>query len=211
MRLKPAWAQAHLALGHFFFRQARYADAERAFGRAATHAPDSVEALFNLATSRDRQRRWGDAIPPLKQAREIAPDNEEIWFALRGHLLAVPPRRGSVRGLSPLRAACGTVCTRRCGGAALGAYRSGDRLRDQVSPAGARLAVPAGGERLCGRRGRAGAVLRRFARSAVARLPGARSRPPGRARIDRRFRRAAHYCRNSRCASATFRPISART
>ena len=87
LRLKPSWPQAYLALGHLCFRQARYADAERSFGRAATHSPQSVEALFNLATARDRQRRWGDALPPLKAAREIAPDNEDIWFALRGHLL----------------------------------------------------------------------------------------------------------------------------
>ena len=87
LRLKPSWAQAYLALGHLYFRQARYADAERSFGRAATHEPASVEALFNLATSRDRQRRWGDALSPLKSARELAPDNEDIWFALRGHLL----------------------------------------------------------------------------------------------------------------------------
>lgn len=86
-RLKPSWAQAHLALGHCYFRQARYADAERAFGRAAMLAPDSVEALFNLATARDRQRRWNDALPPLRQARELVPGNEDVWFALRGHLL----------------------------------------------------------------------------------------------------------------------------
>ena len=87
LRLKPSWAQAYLALGHLYFRQARYADAERSFGCAATHEPASIEALFNLAASRDRQRRWGDALPPLKSARELAPDNEDIWFALRGHLL----------------------------------------------------------------------------------------------------------------------------
>lgn len=86
-RLRPSWTQVQLALGHLYFRQARYGDAERSFGRAATFSPDSIEALFNLAASRDRQRRWGDAIPPLKQARDIAPGNEEIWFALRGHLL----------------------------------------------------------------------------------------------------------------------------
>ncbi|MEO8565388.1 MAG: tetratricopeptide repeat protein [Betaproteobacteria bacterium] len=87
LRLKPSWAQAYLALGHLYFRQARYADAERSFGRAAAHAPTSVGALFNLATARDRQRHWGEALPPLKAAREIAPDNEDVWFALRGHLL----------------------------------------------------------------------------------------------------------------------------
>jgi predicted O-linked N-acetylglucosamine transferase (SPINDLY family) len=87
LRLKPSWAQAYLALGHLYFRQARYADAERSFGRAAVHAPASVEALFNLATARDRQRRWDEALPPLKAARELAPDNEDVWFALRGHLL----------------------------------------------------------------------------------------------------------------------------
>ncbi len=86
LRLKPSWAQAYLALGHLYFRQARYADAERSFDRAATHEP-SAEALFNLAASRDRQRRWDGALSPLKAARDIAPDNEDIWFALRGHLL----------------------------------------------------------------------------------------------------------------------------
>ena len=41
-RLKPSWTQAYLALGHLYFRQARYTDAERSFGRAATHSPESV-------------------------------------------------------------------------------------------------------------------------------------------------------------------------
>jgi len=86
-RLKPEWAHAYLGLGHLYFRQRRFADAERAFERAAELAPDSIEALFNRARALDRLRAWGEALPLLRRARQLAPANEQIWFALRRHLL----------------------------------------------------------------------------------------------------------------------------
>ncbi|HSS70521.1 MAG TPA: tetratricopeptide repeat protein [Casimicrobiaceae bacterium] len=76
-----------LGLGHELFRHGRFAEAERAFDGAARLAPESVEALFQLAASLDRLRRWPDALPLLKRARSLAPDDERIWLALRSHLL----------------------------------------------------------------------------------------------------------------------------
>ena len=86
-RLKPGWAQAYLGLGHLYVRQKRFEDAERAFEHAAELAPTSVEALFNQAKALDRLRAWGEALPVLRRARALVPDDEEIWFALRRHLL----------------------------------------------------------------------------------------------------------------------------
>ncbi len=86
-RIKPEWVPAYLGLGHLYFRQNRFEDAERAFEHAAQLAPASVEALFNRAKALDRLRAWGEALPLLRRARELAPANEEIWFALRRHLL----------------------------------------------------------------------------------------------------------------------------
>src|SRR2546428_568706 len=53
----------------------------------AALAPESVEALFNQAKALDRLRGWAEALPLLRRARTLAPENEEIWAALRGHLL----------------------------------------------------------------------------------------------------------------------------
>jgi predicted O-linked N-acetylglucosamine transferase (SPINDLY family) len=87
VRLKPDWPQGWLSLGRLHIRQGRITDAERAFARAVELAPDSAEALLHHANVLDRLRRWPEAVPLLKRARALAPDSEEIWFALRGHLL----------------------------------------------------------------------------------------------------------------------------
>jgi predicted O-linked N-acetylglucosamine transferase (SPINDLY family) len=76
-----------LERGHLYFRQRRFEDAERAFDQALALAPESVEALFNQAQTLDRLRAWGEALPFLRRARTLAPEDEEIWFALRRHLL----------------------------------------------------------------------------------------------------------------------------
>jgi protein O-GlcNAc transferase len=86
-RLKPDWAQAYLGLGHLYFRQMRFEDAEAAFDHAAQLAPTSVEALFNQAKALDGLRAWGEALAVLRRARALAPEDEEIWLALRHHLL----------------------------------------------------------------------------------------------------------------------------
>ncbi len=87
IRLRPDWPQAYLGLGQLYFQQSKFEDAERAFERAAQLAPTSVEALFNQANALDRLRAWGEALPLLRRARALAPDNPQIWLALRGHLL----------------------------------------------------------------------------------------------------------------------------
>lgn len=76
-----------LALGHLCFNQGRFEDAEQAFERAAEVEPGSVEALFHRALALDRLRAWGEALPLLRRARALAPNDERIWLALRGHLL----------------------------------------------------------------------------------------------------------------------------
>jgi protein O-GlcNAc transferase len=86
-RLKPDWAQAYLGLGHLYFRQQRFEEAEAAFDHAAQLTPTSVEALFNQAKALDRLRAWGEALPLLRRARALAPTDENIWLALRRHLL----------------------------------------------------------------------------------------------------------------------------
>jgi protein O-GlcNAc transferase len=86
-RFKPGWAQPFMGLGHLYFRQKKFEDAEHAFERAAQLAPQSVEALFNQAKALDRLRAWGEALPVLRRARALAPAEEEVWLALRRHLL----------------------------------------------------------------------------------------------------------------------------
>ena len=80
-------ARELLDRGKLYFRQGKFEDAERAFESAAALAPESVEAVFNQALSLDRLRAWGEALPLLRRARALAPQNEDIWAALRSHLL----------------------------------------------------------------------------------------------------------------------------
>ena len=87
LRLRPDWPQAQLDAGRIAFRQGDFAQAERAFARAAELRRDWAQALLFRANALDRLRRWPEALPLLRRARELRPDDEEIWFALRGHLL----------------------------------------------------------------------------------------------------------------------------
>jgi len=87
LRIQPEWPQAQVDFGRIAFRQGKFAEAERAFARAAELEPDSAQALLFQANALDRLRRWPEALPLLRRARELRPDDEEIWFALRGHLL----------------------------------------------------------------------------------------------------------------------------
>jgi predicted O-linked N-acetylglucosamine transferase (SPINDLY family) len=48
---------------------------------------DEANKLLERALALDQLRRWPEALPLLKQARAIAPEDERIWLALRGHLL----------------------------------------------------------------------------------------------------------------------------
>jgi protein O-GlcNAc transferase len=80
-------AEELIAIGRQCYREGRFAEAERAFNRAAALAPESVEALTQLAATLDRLRRWPEALPLLRRARALAPDDEQVWLAHRGHLL----------------------------------------------------------------------------------------------------------------------------
>jgi predicted O-linked N-acetylglucosamine transferase (SPINDLY family) len=87
LELRPDWPRAQLDLGRITFRRGRFEEAERAFARAAALAPDNAQALLFQANALDRLRRWPEALPLLRRARELRPDDEDIWFALRSHLL----------------------------------------------------------------------------------------------------------------------------
>jgi protein O-GlcNAc transferase len=87
LRIRPEWPQAQLDIGRIAFQQGSFAEAEAAFARAAALAPGSAQPLLFQANALDRLRRWNEALPLLRRARSLAPDDEEIWFALRGHLL----------------------------------------------------------------------------------------------------------------------------
>jgi predicted O-linked N-acetylglucosamine transferase (SPINDLY family) len=87
LELRPHWPQAQFDAGRIAFREGRFEDAERAFGRAAAISPDPAQALLFQANALDRLRRWPEALPLLRRARELRPDDEDIWFALRSHLL----------------------------------------------------------------------------------------------------------------------------
>jgi len=83
LTLRPGWVAAMLALGHLEFHRARYREAETWFGLAATADPGSAEAQCNLGLAQLRQLHPGRALPALERARELAPEREEPWFALR--------------------------------------------------------------------------------------------------------------------------------
>jgi protein O-GlcNAc transferase len=88
-RLRPEWPQPPLALGQLAYRQRRYAEAQAHFERALALAPDAVEALGNLALTHAARRRFDLALPCLQRARALAPSDEDVWFALRGALIAL--------------------------------------------------------------------------------------------------------------------------
>ena len=48
---------------------------------------DEAKTLFERALALDQLRRWPEAIPLLERARSLAPEDERLWLALRGHLL----------------------------------------------------------------------------------------------------------------------------
>jgi predicted O-linked N-acetylglucosamine transferase (SPINDLY family) len=48
---------------------------------------DEAKTLLERALGLGRLHRWPEALPLLRQARTLAPEDERIWLALRGHLL----------------------------------------------------------------------------------------------------------------------------
>ena len=48
---------------------------------------EEAKTLFERAVALDQLRRWPEALPLLRRARAIAPEDERIWLALRSHLL----------------------------------------------------------------------------------------------------------------------------
>jgi predicted O-linked N-acetylglucosamine transferase (SPINDLY family) len=62
-------------------------DARRDDGFRCMTDVDEARTLVEGAVALDQQRRWPEAIPLLERARSLAPEDERIWLALRGHLL----------------------------------------------------------------------------------------------------------------------------
>ena len=83
LSLRPGWPAAMLALGHLEFNRLHYGDAEAWFQRAADASPASAEAQCNLGLAQLRQLHPARALPALRRARELAPDSEAPWLALR--------------------------------------------------------------------------------------------------------------------------------
>ena len=86
-RLRSDWAEPWHARGFLLFGAGRIEAAREAFEAALARDPAHVAANVNLALSLNRLQRWSAAIPFLTRARTLAPDNEDIWWTLRGCLL----------------------------------------------------------------------------------------------------------------------------
>ena len=80
---RPEWPEPWLAGGHMLFARGRYKEAAGAFEAAVARAPTRLDASYNAAKALIRTKRWSLAVPHLARARELAPDNEDVWFELR--------------------------------------------------------------------------------------------------------------------------------
>lgn len=73
--LKPAAAEFHYALGSVLARQLRWGEAQQAFFRAYSLAPDNTLYAYNLAVTLDRLHQFAAALPYYKLAsRPAKPD-----------------------------------------------------------------------------------------------------------------------------------------
>jgi predicted O-linked N-acetylglucosamine transferase (SPINDLY family) len=80
---RPEWPEPWLAAGHMLFARGRYKEAAGAFEAGVARAPTRLDASYNAAKALIRTKRWSLAVPHLVRARELAPDNEDVWFELR--------------------------------------------------------------------------------------------------------------------------------
>ena len=71
-------------------------DALAALRRASELAPDDAEAQGNLGTYLCDRGQWGMALPSLRRALGLQPNNEELLLATANALLAIGQARESV-------------------------------------------------------------------------------------------------------------------
>lgn len=85
-KLKPGWVAPWIQQGILLFVLGQLEGAQVVFERAVAQEPKNLAGRFNLARTLIANRRWRLAIPHLQEARQLAPDNEEIWMTLRDTL-----------------------------------------------------------------------------------------------------------------------------
>jgi tetratricopeptide (TPR) repeat protein len=88
----PDWHIAWEELGKLFIQKGQYAPAERLLRRALQIEPDSVEALFSLATVLFYQRKYDDAVGYYRRVTELKPDHALAYLDL-GKCLKVLGKR----------------------------------------------------------------------------------------------------------------------
>jgi len=69
---QPEAAQLYFALGNEYARQARWSDAQAAYFKAYSAAPENADYAFNLAVSLDQLRQKGPALDYYKRALALA-------------------------------------------------------------------------------------------------------------------------------------------
>lgn len=84
LKLQPDLGEAHLALGYYYGREYRYADAMAEFSEARRLLPNSAEVLFSIGQVKRKQGLWQEALIHLQQAARLDPRNTlllEEWAA----------------------------------------------------------------------------------------------------------------------------------
>ena len=74
-------AQGYLEKAKLAQKRKEYASAEQQLRQAVAAAPHSVPQLLELARFLANQGRTGDSDAVLQQARSLAPESPQIWFA----------------------------------------------------------------------------------------------------------------------------------
>jgi TolB-like protein/class 3 adenylate cyclase/Flp pilus assembly protein TadD len=85
IRLEPALAEAHLALGVVYYWGDR--DYERALGELAiakAGLPNDANALSTIGAIERRQGKWSESSTDLERAAFLNPKDVELWISLAG-------------------------------------------------------------------------------------------------------------------------------
>ncbi len=130
-RHRPEWPEPWIAQGDLLFARGRYVESAGAFEAAGARAPARLEAWVKAAKALTRTKHWRRAVPHLGRARELAPDNEEIWAELR--MLLLRSGRDEDADADFLRFEMAATPSARTAVTALGAaMRRGDAAREAV-------------------------------------------------------------------------------
>ena len=82
LELNPSAAGALVNLGTIYYRQRKFAEAERYYGEAIKADPEYALAQFNLGNLYDEQGRIGDALEHYRQALALNPNYADAHFNL---------------------------------------------------------------------------------------------------------------------------------